>query len=92
MARAKADFPPAAAIRSLADGAGRLPLHVTPGARSEAIRIDDGVVSIKVRARADGGEANAAVLALLARALGTAPSRLTLLRGATSRSKQVQLD
>jgi uncharacterized protein YggU (UPF0235/DUF167 family) len=46
---------------------------------------------IKVRARPDGGAANEAVLALLARALGVPRSRLTLLRGATSREKLVQV-
>ena len=47
---------------------------------------------MKVRAKPQDGAANAAVLGLLAKALGTAPSRLHLLRGATSREKLVQLD
>ncbi|MFC3100966.1 DUF167 domain-containing protein [Altererythrobacter lauratis] len=92
MAKPKADLPPADAIRALADDEGRLALRVTPGARTEAVTIEDGVVHVKVRARPDGGAANAAVLELLAHALGTAPSRVTLLRGATSRAKLVQLD
>ena len=91
MARPKAEFPSAAAVRELADGQGRLALRVTPGARSEALEIGDGVVLLKVRAKAKDGEANDAVLALLARALGIATSRLRLLRGATGRDKLVQL-
>ncbi|MFC3096600.1 DUF167 domain-containing protein [Alteraurantiacibacter palmitatis] len=91
MAKPKADLAPAHAIRALADGEGRLALRVTPGARTEAVTIAGGVVHIKVRARPDGGAANAAVLELLARTLNTAPSRITLLRGATSRQKLVQL-
>jgi len=68
-----------------------LTLRVTPGARSEGIEIADGRVLVKVRAKPQDGEANEAVLALLARALGTATSRLQMLRGATGREKLVQL-
>lgn len=92
MARPKADLPAADAIRALADGAGRLALRVTPGARVEGIGIENGTVQVKVRAKPQDGAANDAVLALLAQALGTAPSRLTLLRGRASREKLVQLD
>jgi uncharacterized protein YggU (UPF0235/DUF167 family) len=91
MARPKADLPPAAAIRGLADDEGRLALKVTPGARSEGIAIEDGKLLVKVRARPHDGAANEAVLALLARALGTATSRLRLLRGASGRDKLVKL-
>ena len=91
MARPKADFPPAEAIRALADSDGRLALRVSPGARSEGIELGDGVVLVKVRAKPQDGAANEAVLAMLAKALGSAPSRLTLLRGATGRDKLVQL-
>ncbi|KPQ08504.1 MAG: hypothetical protein HLUCCA12_01455 [Rhodobacteraceae bacterium HLUCCA12] len=38
------------------------------------------------------GRANAAVCALLAQALGVAPTRLRLVRGAGSRDKLFQLD
>jgi uncharacterized protein YggU (UPF0235/DUF167 family) len=92
MARPKADFPPAEAIRALADAEGRLALKVTPGAREQGVAIEDGRVLVKVRAKPKDGEANAVVLALLAEALEVATSRLRLLRGATSRDKLVQLD
>jgi uncharacterized protein YggU (UPF0235/DUF167 family) len=82
-------LPPAGAVRALADGEGRLAVHVTPGARSESVTIEHGRVAVKVRARPQDGAANGAVLALLAAALGVAPSRLRLLRGATSRDKLV---
>ena len=62
------------------------------GARSQGIDIGDGLVLVKVRARAKDGEANEAVLALLADALGVPTSRLHLLRGATGRDKVVRLD
>jgi len=91
MARATPDVPPAAAIRALADGQGRLALRATPGARSESLAIEDGRLLAKVRVRPQDGAANAAVLKLLAQALGLAPSRLELLRGATSRDKLVRI-
>ena len=84
-------MPSAAAIRALADGDGRLALRVTPGARSEGIEIVAGRVLVKVRAKPQEGEANHAVLALLARALGTSTTRLQMLRGATGRDKLVRL-
>ena len=91
MARPKADFPPADAIRALADAEGRLALRVTPGARSEAIELGEGVLQVKVRAKPDEGKANRAVLELLADALGIGVSRLDLLRGATGRDKLVRI-
>lgn len=91
MARPKADLPPADAILALADGEGRLTLRVTPGARVETIAIEAGRLVVKVRAKPEDGKANAAVLDLLAQALGIATSRLRLLRGATGRDKQVQI-
>jgi uncharacterized protein YggU (UPF0235/DUF167 family) len=92
MARPRTDLPPAEAIRACADGEGRLALHVMPGAKVEGITVDSGTVKVKVRAKPQDGAANDAVMALLAKALGTAPSRLILLRGATAREKLVQLD
>ena len=91
MARPKADLPPADAIRALTDDAGRLVLRVTPGARVQGISVTAGRVEVKVRAKPQDGAANDAVIELLAEALGVAPSRITLLRGATSREKLVQL-
>ena len=91
MAKPRPDLPPPAALRALADAEGRLTLRVTPGARTESIEIAEGRVLVKVRAKPHDGAANAAVLALLAEALGEATSRLHLLRGATGRDKLVQL-
>lgn len=91
MARPKTDLPAAEAIRALADAEGRLALRVTPGARVPGISLADGRVEVKVRAKPQDGAANEAVLELLAKALGCAPSKVELLRGATSRDKLVRL-
>ena len=91
MAKPKPDLPAAGAIRALADGEGRLALRVTPGSRTESMEIVEGRLLVKVRARPQDGAANAAVLALLALALGVAASRLQMLRGATARDKLVRI-
>lgn len=91
MARPKADLPPASAVRALADAQGRIEIRATPGARIEAAVIEQGRLCVKVRARAQDGAANDAVLRLVAQALDIAPSHVHLLRGATSRTKLVQI-
>lgn len=70
-------------------------IRVTPRGGRDAV---DGVetmangravLKLRVRAIAEGGEANRAVTELLARALGVAKRDVRLLSGATSRIKQV---
>ncbi|WP_272897613.1 DUF167 domain-containing protein [Sphingopyxis witflariensis] len=68
---------------------GRLEVRVTPGASRDAVAIADGVVQLRVTAPPADGAANAAVLRLLAAALGRPPRDLTLLRGATARIKLI---
>lgn len=84
-------LPPATAIRALADGQGRLALRVTPGASAEAIALGDAGLAVRVTAAPEAGKANAAVLALLARALGVPKTSLEIVRGDTGRDKLVQL-
>ena len=91
MAKPKADLPAPGAVRSLIDGEGRLVVRVTPGAKVETLEIAEGKLLAKVRAKPQDGKANDAVRELLAAALGLAPSRLELLRGATSREKQFKI-
>ena len=91
MKRLTADLPDADALRALIDGQGRLAVRATPGARSETITITGTGVGVKVRAKPQEGAANTAVIQLVARALDLAPSRVELLRGATSREKLLRI-
>ena len=50
------------------------------------------VVKVRVRAIAEGGEANRAVTELLARALGVPKATVRITAGMTSRLKQVTVD
>lgn len=92
MARPAPSLPDPAALRARIDAGGRLAVKVTPGAREESVTLAEDAVLVKVRAPADKGAANDAVIAVVARALGLAPSRLTMLRGATSRQKLLAVD
>src|SRR4051795_2866053 len=73
-------------------------LRVTPrGGRDDIDGIEtlaDGrsVVKVRVRAIADGGEANRAVTELLAKALGVPKARVKILSGTTSRLKKNAVD
>jgi len=91
VARPRANLPDAAALIALLDDQDRMSVRVTPGARSEALTIEDGQVFAKVRAKPQDGKANDAVRDLLAAAFDMAPSRIELLRGATSREKVFRL-
>ena len=59
---------------------------------TETLANGRSVVKIRVRAIAEGGEANRAVTELLAKVLGVPRARIKLLAGATSRLKQVAVD
>ena len=70
-----------------------LDLRVTPGARQAGIRgvKDVGEGRVAVRAKAQDGKANKAVIALNAEAMGIAPARISLLSGAQGRRKSLHL-
>lgn len=71
----------------------RLKLHVTPGAREERILgWREGSLRLKVRARPEKGRANEAALRLLAGRLGLRRTSLSIVRGAASRDKLVEVD
>ena len=76
----------------------RLRLRVTPNASLDRIggpeTLADGTTVLRLRVCAvpEGGKANAAVLQLLAKALGLPKSAVTLVAGETARLKTVHLD
>ncbi|MCM0000018.1 MAG: DUF167 domain-containing protein [Erythrobacter sp.] len=92
MARPPALLPDAEALRGRIGADGRLAVRVTAGAREDSVTLFDEAVLVKVRAPADKGAANEAVISVVARALGLAPSRVRLLRGAASREKLLAVE
>lgn len=75
----------------------RLRVRVTPNAGADRIEgtelRDDGEVVLKLRVAAvpDKGKANAAVIALLAKALGVPKSAIALTAGDTARTKTLAI-
>lgn len=69
-----------------------LTVRVTPKASRNSVAEEDGVIRVSVTAPASDGQANAAVAQHLAKALGVAKSRLTLVHGQKSRDKVFRLD
>jgi uncharacterized protein len=73
-------------------------LRVTPRGGHDGIEgvetLADGrsVVKVRVRAIAEGGEANRAVAELMAKSLGVPKARVRILSGMTSRLKQIAVD
>ena len=75
----------------------RIPVRLTPGASADRIEgwdVDaDGrpVLKVRVRARPVEGEANEALIRLLAKALGAPRSAVSLARGGQSRLKMIEV-
>lgn len=78
-------------LTHLAQDGAQIAVRVTPRASRNAIALRDGRIRISVTTVPEGGKATAAAQKLLARALGVAPSRLELLRGAATRDKVFRL-
>lgn len=74
-------------LSDLARPGARIEIRVTPKAARTSLTRKGNDVRARVTVVPENGKANAAVRALLAAAMGVAPSRLTLVRGETSRNK-----
>jgi uncharacterized protein YggU (UPF0235/DUF167 family) len=73
--------------------AARIAVRVTPRAgRDQILGWENGELSVRVTAAPDGGGANAAVCALVARALGVPKSAVRVARGHASRHKLLEAD
>lgn len=79
-------------LRHLAKDGQRIAVRATPKAARDRMQVDGSVVQIWVTAPAEDGRANKAVARILAKAMGVAPSRLTLVQGQTARDKLFAYD
>ncbi|MCU1618716.1 MAG: hypothetical protein JWR66_2380 [Modestobacter sp.] len=71
----------------------RVTIRVRPGAGRTAVRGEhDGALVVRVAARAVDGRATEAALAAVAEAFGVRRPAVTLVTGATSRTKVVDVD
>lgn len=81
-------------LSALAISGNRLTLRVTPKASRNAIvpaETSGDPLRVYVTTAPEGGKANAAVLKLLAKALGVPKSNLTIVQGETGRDKLVEI-
>lgn len=95
MSRAKLRCPPRADLERRIDCDGYLTIRATPNAAADEIRLVDSgttnLVNVRTTSTPEDGKANAAILALLAEALGLPRSALTLVRGASARDKRIHV-
>jgi uncharacterized protein (TIGR00251 family) len=79
------------AIRDIADGC-TLAVWVHPGAKRNAIAgLHAGALKVSITAPATDGRANDALIAFVAEWLGLPRARVSLIAGATNRSKTLRI-
>ncbi len=79
-------------LTHLAQPGTKIAVRVTPKASRNAVVMGEAGLRVLVTVVPEDGKANAAVVKLLAKALGVAKTRLVLIRGASSRDKVFRLD
>jgi uncharacterized protein YggU (UPF0235/DUF167 family) len=70
---------------------GVLKVRVTPRSSRNRVEVQGDSVRVWVCASPNDGEANKAVIQILAKGLGIAPCSLEILRGASSRDKEIHV-
>ena len=72
----------------------KISVHLKPNSRhrEEVVVGDEGMLTIYTKAPAIEGRANAAAVKLLAKHFGVTPSKVKLVRGATSKYKLFYID
>jgi uncharacterized protein len=70
----------------------KIAVYATPkAARDEIVGWKEGELAVRVRSTPEAGKANNAVCRMIARALGIPPSAVSVVRGAASRHKLLQV-
>ena len=67
-------------------------VRVQPKAKRNSVEVKGGKLKVRVTAAPEGGKANAAVIALLAKKLGVAKSSISINRGHKSRDKLCSIE
>ena len=72
----------------------KISVRIKPNSRhrEEVVKNDDDTLTVYVKAPAIEGRANAAAIKLLAKHFKVSPSRVKLVRGATSKYKIFEID
>ena len=72
----------------------KISVHIKPNSRhrEEVVKNNDDTLTVYVKAPAIEGRANAAAIKLLAKHFKVSPSKVKLVRGATSKYKIFEID
>lgn len=72
----------------------KISVHIKPNSRhrEEVVKNDDDTLTVYIKAPAIEGRANAAAIKLLAKHFKVSPSKIKLVRGATSKYKIFEID
>lgn len=72
----------------------KISVHIKPNSRhrEEVMKNDDDTLTVYIKAPAIEGRANAAAIKLLAKHFEVTPSKVKLVRGATSKYKIFEID
>ncbi len=72
----------------------KISVYIKPNSRhrEEVVKNDDDTLTVYIKAPAIEGRANAAAIKLLAKHFKVAPSKVKLVRGATSKYKIFEID
>jgi uncharacterized protein (TIGR00251 family) len=70
----------------------QLNIRVQPKAKRNVIEVDGDRIVVRVTAAPEDGKANDAVVTLLAKKLGIAKGRITVVRGHKARDKQLEIE
>jgi hypothetical protein len=77
-------------MKNISDKKATIEIHLHPGAkRDEIVGFREGVLYAKVTALPQRGQANRALLELMAQTLGIPKSAVDIIRGQSSRSKVI---
>jgi uncharacterized protein (TIGR00251 family) len=77
-------------MKDVSDKKATLEIHLQPGAkRSGVVGFREGILYVKVTALPQKGQANRALLELMAQTLGIPRSNVDIIRGQSSRSKVI---
>lgn len=79
-------------MKNIADKKTTIEIHLQPGAkRNEIIGFRERILYVKVTALPQKGQANRALLELMAQTLGVPKDNVEIIRGQSSRSKVIAL-
>lgn len=69
-----------------------LSVTAKPGSTADGVSVEGERIEVRVRARPVDGAANEAIVRVIARAAGVAPSHVQIERGARGRTKRVRIE